>query len=71
MQATLKHAGLFAVGCVFGLGILYISRNEFSALVPLSQVIDGSEHGASLASLACVPQAQTDDIFFVTCGGIY
>jgi hypothetical protein len=71
MQADLKHLGLLFAGFALGFGGVTISRDGIAIPSTLSTHIDQAEHGNALASLACLPQEENDDIFFVTCGGIY
>lgn len=71
MQVSLKHLGFFVAGCTLGFGSVYIAREGIAAPTAFSMLINQEERGGALASLACVPQKEDGDIFFVTCGGIY
>jgi hypothetical protein len=65
------YAVLFAIGCVGGaLFAVLMMRNDslsVSASAPHIAIADEDAREA----LACYPREQADDIFFISCGGIY
>lgn len=69
VRISTRHIGLFALGCALGLSVPML-RNGLTLPETLSFTTRMVER-SPLASAACVPHAEEDDIFFVTCGGIY
>jgi hypothetical protein len=70
-RRRLKHISLFALGCAIGATGLTLSRDGGVPQVSqflhdrVAQAPNGHE------AYACVPQTTNDNIFFISCGGIY
>ncbi len=68
---SIAHVLWFAAGAAVGLTAVSAYRSQSFAPTALVRMLDTHEIGTPLAALSCVPNAQEDDVFFVTCGGIY
>ena len=70
MAANLRTLKLFLFGCLIGaVGMLVYGNTE--ATKSWFTNADTSTHGGTLASAQCVPEAEEDEVFFISCGGIY
>lgn len=69
MSSTVKHMSLLVIGGILGVVGVHITRDSAPAIYTFLQSLTPSND--SLAVLSCTPEMQEDDIFFVTCGGIY
>ncbi len=70
-RLSIAHVFWFAAGAAVGLTAISAFRSQSFAPTALMRMLNVQEVGAPLAALACVPNAQDDDIVFVTCGGVY
>jgi hypothetical protein len=68
MAVTRKvwYAILFAIGCAGSALFAVLTRNH-------SLAVGASAPHIAIAdeALACYPREQADDVFFISCGGIY
>ncbi len=70
MAANIRTLRLFLFGCLIGaVGMLVygnteVARNWFNYVNVTTQT-------DTLASAQCTPEAEEDEIFFISCGGIY
>lgn len=71
MRTKVRNLGLFLAGCVLGVGGVQAVRETDVPLTALQDMLGIQSKENGIAMLACTPQMQEDDIFFVTCGGIY
>lgn len=69
MHSTVKHISLLAIGSVLGVAGIHVAPDLAPSLHTFLQRLAPNDD--SLAVAACTPASQEDDIFFVTCGGIY
>ena len=66
------QTGLFVLGLT--LGIVGMSTSEWSNALRHFQYVENSAHSGATLATSCVQKdtsAQKDDLFFVSCGGIY
>lgn len=70
MVANIRTLRLFLFGCLIGAGGMLI-YGETGAVRNWFTSADTSIHTGTLASAQCVPEAEEDEIFFISCGGIY
>ena len=69
MTVNLRTLRLFLFGCLIGVVGMLVYGNTEAARNWFS-VADVSNTG-TLASAQCVPQTEEDEVFFISCGGIY
>ncbi len=70
MTSNLRTLRLFFFGCIIGVsGMLAYSHSEVIRNWFAGANI--STHTGTLASAQCTPHAEEDEIFFISCGGIY
>lgn len=70
MTFNLRTLRLFLFGCLIGaVGMLVYGNTE--AMKNWFSYADVSTYAGTLASAQCTPEAEEDEIFFISCGGIY
>lgn len=69
MGRIVKHVSLLAIGGVLGVLGIQLTPDIASPVHAFLERLAPTD--GSLAVAACTPEMQEDDIFFVTCGGIY
>lgn len=69
MGNTMKRISLLIIGGVLGVVGIQMTHESAPSVQTFLQHL--TPENDSLAMLACTPEMQEDDIFFVTCGGIY
>ena len=72
LYERLKDVGLFAVGCTLGgLAVITLqSGGSVSATDRIAMELESRYEGGREA-VACTPTSDNDDVFFISCGGIY
>lgn len=68
VKAAMSSFALFMFGMVVSLSGIAIAK-----ATPLAHFFSTSlsARDGNAVALACIPKAEEDDIFFVSCGGIY
>lgn len=72
MRRALKTLSLGLLGALLGTGAAFFSSSyppfeRFSILI--SRVFD--THEPDRYAYACVPETESEEIFYISCGGIY
>lgn len=67
---TVRASLLLATGFLLGTAALALS-NGMSLFDQLSYLLPNTYHSSRLADISCVPNTDNEEIFFISCGGVY